>query len=340
MTEFLATIHQVALFAGTSTETAYEVLHGGDRNSVGSGIDARVRAAAAAVGYQRSADADGTWAPAPSIGLVGSAVAAPFAGHLLAGARDAAADYGIGIILANTSSDTDLEDWDLQALLDRDPVGVIYTSHIHRIIGTPAALESVPHVLLNSSGPDPGTRSVVIDHCAAAYTAVNELLRHGHRRIGYIADHDNNLTVRARLEGHLAALAAGSASQDPAFIAGDEPTSEGGLRAAAKLLDLQNPPTAVLCFNDRMAMGAYQAAADRGLRIPEQLSVIGFDDLELISDSLRPPLTTLHLPYYEMGRCAVYTLLDILKNDPTHRTHQTALACRLIRRASVGPPAG
>jgi LacI family transcriptional regulator len=94
----------------------------------------------------------------------------------------------------------------------------------------------------------------------------------------------------------------------------------------------------LFCFNDRMAMGAYQAAADLGLSIPRDLSIVGFDNQELIAASLRPGLTTAELPHYAMGRWAVGALLTLINNTEEQPTRETTLPCPLVRRASVGPP--
>ena len=114
--------------------------------------------------------------------------------------------------------------------------------------------------------------------------------------------------------------------------------ASGGYRSGLALLDRAPRPTAIFCFNDRMAMGLYQAAAERGLRIPEDLSVVGFDNQELIADGLRPGLTTVALPHYEMGAWAVETLIRRLE-DPDIAPEQVLLRCPVVARASVGPPA-
>ena len=124
-------------------------------------------------------------------------------------------------------------------------------------------------------------------------------------------------------------------------VARQPSNTPGGKRAASILLDRPNRPTALFCFNDRMAMGAYQAAAERGLNIPRDLSVVGFDNQENIADVLQPPLTTAELPHYDMGYWGVNTLLDIINTPSGTSTPQHAvLPCPLIRRASVGPPPG
>ena len=116
----------------------------------------------------------------------------------------------------------------------------------------------------------------------------------------------------------------------------------GGYLAARALLSLPDPPTALFCFNDRMAMGAYRAAAELGLRIPADLSVIGFDNQEIIADGLYPGLTTVALPHYEMGQWAMRTLLRRIESRRPYRSEAGLhpMPCPLVRRDSIGPPPG
>jgi LacI family transcriptional regulator len=326
----------VARLAGTTAAAARAVLDDVATSEDGdSNLHARVRAAAATLGYPPTAR------PTPiatlgTIGMVGSSVIArPFFGRILAGAHDAAAEFGMMLVLAGTSADRDLEDWDLRALLDRQPAGIIFVGPTYRLTAAPAALAAIPHVFVNSVAAGSGSRSVVADHAAAAYRAVEEFGRHGHRRIAFLTSHDSTFTSRARAEGYAAALGDLGVPVDPAVIVADEPTADGGRRGMTKLFGLGRPPGAVLCFNDAMAMGAYQAAAEHGVEIPAGLSVIAFDELGMVAPGMRPPLTTLDMPYYDMGRAAAFALLDILRSDPSHTGHQIALSCSLVWRQSV-----
>ncbi len=120
---------------------------------------------------------------------------------------------------------------------------------------------------------------------------------------------------------------------DPGLLLKGPANAAGGWEVASELLASPEPPTAFFCFNDQMAMGAYRAIADRGLRIPEDVSVIGFDDQILIAPWLVPSLTTMALPHYVMGRWAVEFLVGHREGDPQHRA-----ACPLVERGSVAPP--
>ena len=170
---------------------------------------------------------------------------------------------------------------------------------------------------------------------------MRELAAHGHREIGFLNNQDDIPATGLRLAGFRRGLEEIGVAFRPDMVISDEANSAGGYRAATKLLDRPGRPTALFCFNDRMAMGAYQAAADLGLRIPEDLSVVGFDNQENIADGLRPGLTTLALPHYEMGQWAVRTLVDLVDSgDQQPCPAGVTLPCPLVRRASVGSPPG
>ena len=159
----------------------------------------------------------------------------------------------------------------------------------------------------------------------------------GHRRIAFLNNIDDIPATQGRLEGYRQVLREAGIEPDDRLVARAETVADGGYRAARALFDLAPRPTAVFCFNDRMAMGVYQAASEVGLRIPEDLSVVGFDNQELIADGLRPGLTTVALPHHEMGVWAVDTLVRRIQ-DPTARPEQLELRCPLVPRASVAPP--
>jgi LacI family transcriptional regulator len=116
--------------------------------------------------------------------------------------------------------------------------------------------------------------------------------------------------------------------------------AQGGFRSTRALLDLDDPPQAIFCFNDRVAMGGYHAARERGLRIPEDVSFFGFDNQVNVADGLFPGLTTVALPHYEMGAWGVRTLVAQIERPELHTPSQISLACPLVIRESIAAPAG
>jgi LacI family transcriptional regulator len=183
--------------------------------------------------------------------------------------------------------------------------------------------------------PPPDTLAVSAANFAGARALTRHLASLGHRRIGVISGMPNWLTSDARLAGHVAALAEAGTLPDRSLVRHGEPNLETGLRAARELLDLDRPPTAILGFNDKVAVGVMQVAASRGLRVPRDLSVAGFDDLEL-AKATTPPLTTVRQPLQELGRMAVSLLMRVLDQHEVEALH-VELATQLVVRDSTGP---
>jgi LacI family transcriptional regulator len=138
------------------------------------------------------------------------------------------------------------------------------------------------------------------------------------------------------LDGYRSALEQAGVPYDPELIYRDESLQEGGYRGASHLLQQKNRPTALFCFNDRMAMGAYDAIRKLGLSIPEDIAVMGFDNQDLIAAHLYPALSTIELPHYQMGTWAAQHLVDLVA-DSEHKTmaQQCKIECKLIERASA-----
>jgi len=184
----------------------------------------------------------------------------------------------------------------------------------------------------------PDIAAVSAAHLGGARLATEHLLRLGHTRIAAIAGPRNWIAAEGRLLGYRTALAASGRLAPKGLVReGGEPTIAHGLTAARALLALPRPPTAIVAFNDKVAIGAMDAAAERGLRVPGDLSVVGFDDLEL-SRVVTPRLTTVRQPLEEMARMGAELLLRLIDGREIDTLH-VELATELIVRASTGPPA-
>ncbi|WP_344619054.1 LacI family DNA-binding transcriptional regulator [Dactylosporangium salmoneum] len=176
--------------------------------------------------------------------------------------------------------------------------------------------------------------SVSAAHFAGARRLTGHLVELGHRRIGVIGGPTEWLASDARLAGHNAALADVGVLPAGELLRSVEPTTDEGHHAAGELLDLPAPPTALVCFNDKAAVGALQAAAERGLTVPDDLSITGFDDLDLARAT---GLTTVRQPLQEMGRMAVSLLVRLLEQHELDALH-VELATELVVRSSTAPP--
>ncbi len=196
-----------------------------------------------------------------------------------------------------------------------------------------------PLVVVDPRTPVPrDIAAVSAAHFAGARSMTAHLAGLGHRRIGVIAGPHNWLAGQARLAGHASALADAGVLHPAELTRAGEPTTEFGYRAAGELLARPVRPTALVCFNDKTAVGALAAAAERGLRVPGDLSVTGFDDIDL-AQAASPALTTVRQPLAEMGRMAVSLLIRLLDRHQVDALH-VELATELIVRGSTGPALG
>ena len=331
-------ISDVAQAAGVSASTVSLVL-----NDAPSRISAvtrlRVREAAEKIGYRPSSLARGLRTrQTRTVGLISDQIATtPFAGRMLAGAQDAARENGRLLLLVDTAGDPAVERDSISALAAHQVDAMIYASMYHRVVPAPEGL--VKETVFLDCRPSQASHSAVVpDDQAGGRAAVRELIAAGHRRIAYVDSNESGVLASGlRLTGYREALAAAGLEADPALHVRGDTTALGGRTATDELLDLpaEKRPTAVFAFNDRMAAGVYVAAHRRGLRIPQDLSVVGYDDQQLVAAELDPPLTTIALPHYEMGRWAMETVLGVntVKNGTVHR-----MECPVVRRESVGPP--
>jgi LacI family transcriptional regulator len=334
-------IKDVAERAGVSTTTVSYVLNDVPAARVAADTRERVRAAAHAVGYRPNALARALRTQRTHvIGFLSDDVATqPFASGMIRGAQEAASRSGSLLLLVNTDVADGASHGAVDALLQRQVDGVVLATMYHRVVDVPGELASVPHVLLDCRPKTGGGAFVVPDEIGGTEAVLSELLDAGHRRIGHVTDRLNPPAARRRRAAYRQVLQRHGIAFDSTLVVSDRADHVGGWRATSRLLDGRRPPTAVFCFNDRMAAGAYRAAAERGLAIPADLSVVGFDDQPSVAEALWPGLTTAALPHVAMGEWAVTTLLGALETWPGGVTGAgVEMQCDLVRRDSVGPP--
>ena len=343
-------IRDVAAAAGVSVTTVSHVLNDTPHTRTSDETKSRVREAAARLGYQPNRLARGLRTQASGmVGLVTEEIATtPHAGRIILGAQEEASRRNLTLAIINSRlrSDADVEPTEVQAFLDRQVDGIIYATVYHDEVILPEQMHAVPAVLIGARDRDGGIPSVMPDERAGAASVVDLLVRAGHRRIAFAASSVDVPATRGRLLGYRDGMLAAGLDPD-AFVVEAESEAAGGYEATMRLLDHGMPPadrpTAVFCYNDRMAMGAYRAAAELGLSIPD--GCLG-RRLRRPGPHRRgashPPLTTVALPHYEMGEWAVETLAAIIDGHDEHRllgAHPTLLACPIVERASIAPPA-
>jgi LacI family transcriptional regulator len=252
------------------------------------------------------------------------------------GARDAGWESGFIVRAHVTRSNRELEAATIASIL-RDPsvIGVIYSTIFTRRVSPPVALLELPTVLLNCHAGDRLWRAVVPGEVVGARNATRYLIEKGHRRIGFINGERWMEASADRLKGYRKALAAEDLAFDPGLVRNGDWLPLQGCALALDLLRLSHPPTAIFCANDLMAMGALDAANKMGLRVPEDLSIMGYDDQELARYT-HPPLSTLVLPNYEMGRKAIELLVDVAIHKKATRPGTVKIEGSLVERDSVG----
>jgi LacI family transcriptional regulator len=332
-------IKDVALGAGVSVTTVSHVLNDAPGKRISDETRARVRQVADELSYRPNGMARSLRLQRSQIlALVSDEIATtPYAGQIILGAQEAASKRGWLLMLVNSGGDSETERAEIRALQQRQVDGFLYATMFHQVVDVPAELGDSAVTLLDARCDDPGIPSVAPDEIQGGQAATQLLLDRGHRRIGLINNAHDIPATEGRFEGYRRALHDAGIELDDDLVVREWSATSGGYRAGLALLDRVPRPTAIFCFNDRMAMGLYQAAAERGLRIPEDLSVVGFDNQELIADGLRPGLTTVALPHYEMGAWAVETLIRRIE-DPETPAEQVLLRCPVVERGSVAPP--
>lgn len=281
-----------------------------------------------------------------TIGFISDTIAtSPFAGDLIKGSLEAARDRGFLLFIGETEGDSGLEGTLLQAMHDRQVDGVILASMYTRAITVPKALQGPAAVLLNAVSARPSAiPSVVPDEPEAGRAAARVLIDAGHRDgihlIGAGPGIRNvprgGLAARERLTGIRAVLAEAGATIASAELC-HEWQPEYGFAATRAVLRRARP-RALICFNDRLALGAYEALHAEGLEVPHDVSVVSFDDDPLAS-WVRPRLTSLALPHYELGRKAIDVLFgEIDRGAPGAKGRLHRVAMPLKARESVAPP--
>jgi len=338
-------IRDVARVAGVSVTTVSHVLNDSPHTRISDTTRQRVRDIASQLGYGPNRMAQGLRTQrSRMIGLISEEVATtPHAGRIILGAQAAAREAGFTLVLINSDHDASEESkrLDVAALVDSQVDGILYATMYHREVSLPPNLHAMPAVLIDASDRAGLVPSAVPDEYEGARAAVRALLGAGHRRIGFTNNTDDVPATRLRLAGYRDVLVEAGIEFDASLVVSAVSEVKGGYHAATELLELADRPTGLFCYNDRMAMGAYRAAAEHGLTIPNDLSVVGFDNQEIIADSLYPGLTTVALPHYEMGSWAVDVLVGILNGHQEYRLiadRPTLMACPLVERQSIAPP--
>jgi LacI family transcriptional regulator len=330
-------MRDIAQQAGVSTATVSRVLNGHPHVAQRT-RDAVMRAVRE---HDFSANRSARGLSAGRSGLVGMTI--PRIGDyyfdaLLSGVAEALYEADMRVVLCPTQHEHDREVTLVERLLHGTTDGAVLVLPEESSAELKAfERRGYPLVVLDPLKHVSDLPSVTAAHASGAKQAIDHLLELGHRRIGAITGPRGWLATEERLHAYMGALATAAGRIDPDLIAVSNFSLAGGFEAGEQLLDLDDPPTAIFAFNDPMAIGALRAARERGIRVPEELSVIGFDDAGVAEHTI-PALTTVRQPLAEMGRMAVSLLTRLLDNQRVEAM-RVELATALVPRETTAPPA-
>jgi len=334
-------LRDVAAHAGVSLATASRVFAG--NGQVQPATRARVLASAEVLGYVVNGLARAMTGRGPrSIAFVVRAMIGPTFAALAAGAESVAGQNGHLLLMSTTNGDQQRERELIAILRELRVKAVLLVGSTEtlpafdeRVAGYAKDLAQVNASLILCGRPPvtghPDLVSVDYDQGAGVGLAVNELARLGHRRIAYVGEKRGMTTAELRLDGYRAALVRNGLEVDPALVRVAANTEADGARAVGELLRDNIGATAMVAMTDNIAVGGYRAVREHGLKIPDDLSIIGFDDVPVVAD-LTPGLSTVHPPFFEVGVRAAEIALGLA--PATH----VLLETRFVRRGSAAPP--
>jgi LacI family transcriptional regulator len=333
------TMTDVAQQAGCSQSTVSVVLNGTPGIKISSETRSRVAAAVATLGYRHQKSLPRRGTGVRQIAMIFDQISTtPEPVVSIDGAREEAWKTGHVVAAYQTFNDAEMEPRTIDMALRNRVDAIIYATAMTRQVAVPDALYhvGVPVVLLNCFSADRYFPAVVPGEIAGGHSATRALLQAGHRRIAHITGEMWMDAARDRLRGYREALATADVAYDDELVREGNWLPSAGYEHTMSLMSLRDPPTAIFCANDRTALGAYEALKERGLHVPSDVSVIGYDDDE-IARHLTPKLSTLLLPHRRMGGWAVEKALS-LEDLQRQKFHLVKLECPLVLRDSISRP--
>ena len=305
-------IYDIAKKAGVAPSTVSRALE--DHSRIGAATRKRIQDLAREMDYvpstvAKSLAANKTW----TIGMVLATISDPFMGRVIEGVEQAAIEAGFNVFISTSQNDRQREIAAIKMLQKRRVDGIIViASHLFDQYPRFYGRSKVPIVIINEQKPGETMHFVTVDDVHAAQLAVEHLLALGHCRIGYVGVTNRPKSDQYRLKGYQDALEAAGIASDPALIFTSHTIEDHAKRGEASLESLLAAgATAVFCFNDTTAMGLLAACYKRGVSVPGDLSIVGFDDIDMAAYTM-PPLTTIRQPRFELGQRAMHMMLNLL----------------------------
>ena len=343
----MATIYDVAKAAGVSPKTVSRVLNGDA--PVGKKTRESIEKAMAELGYVPSNAARMMRSNRSGlVGLITGAIShSPEAAEptglpdlfIVQGIQSIMATSGKTLMIADTGGKSEQVPHLIRTFLQHRVEGLIYVADYHQKVELPP-IPADSHVVLANCFDDHGTPAILPDDKRGQYSLVSKLIESGHSRIGYLTLSYGMVATKLRVDGYKDALSDAGISFDPALVAvADMEGRDGETQllwdAIDRMISLPNPPTVLCCGNDKMAMRVYGILRSRGIKVPEQMSVAGYDNYRVISETLYPPLTTVELSYSAMGAQAAQRLLSLIQGEDTDQSNPLKVAGPVCWRSSV-----
>ena len=332
-------IKDIAKEAGVTPGTVSRALR--DSPRVSPETKKRIQHLADEMGYAPDAQARSlVTGRTQTIGVVVTTMTDPFIGSIVQAIESAAYDQGYAVILASSNDIPEREIASAKMLQSRRVDGVIVTSSRVGILYQESLDQlRVPVVLINSLAQQGGrqTFTVSVDNTHGGYLATKHLIQKGHRRIGYVAAPADRSDSVKRMAGHRDALTEVGIDSDSSLVVQGTGGAGGGQRALLELLSLDDAPSAVFCYNDMTAIGLIDAARKAGLSLPQDLAIVGFDDIAF-AQLANPPLTTIAQPVAQLGKEAMEMVLELLRSEDLNgaSVSDVVVKGRLVVRESSG----
>nr|WP_086937771.1 DNA-binding transcriptional regulator CytR [Thaumasiovibrio occultus] len=332
----MATMKDVAQLAGVSTATVSRALMNPEK--VSASTRKKVEQAVLKSGYSPNSLARNLRRnESKTIVAIIPDICDPYYTELIRGIEEAALEHGYLVLLGDSGQQQQRENSFVNLVFTKQADGMLLLgTQLPFDVSKPEQKNLPPLVMACEYAPELELPTVHIDNLTAAFEAVNYLTQMGHKHIAQITGPEDASLCEFRTQGYQQALRRAGVPINPAYTVKSDFSFASGARAVTTLLSLPEPPTAIFCHNDRTAIGAIQQAKRLGVRVPQELSIIGFDDIEF-SEYCNPPLTTVSQPRYEIGRQAMIMLLEILKGNHV-QAGSRLLEAKLVIRESVAPP--
>ena len=331
----MATMKDIARLAQVSTSTVSHVINGS--RFVSDEIREKVMRIVAELNYTPSAVARSLKVrETKTIGLLVTATNNPFFAEVMAGVEQYCQKNQYNLIIATTGGDAKRLKQNLQTLIHKQVDGVLLMCGDSRFQADMELTVSLPLVVMDWWFTELNADKILENSERGGYLATKSMIDAGHQKIGIITGNLRKSVAKNRLQGYKKALSEANIVLNPDWIVESHFDFEGGIVGTQKLLSLSDRPTAIFCCSDTIAIGAYQAIQNQGLRIPQDISIMGYDDIEL-ARYLFPSLSTISQPKAELGKLAVETLLQRIQ-EPNENYRTLVLEPTCILRESISSP--